>query len=517
MPSMKTSIPRKRDFGLLIIVYFTVGIFLLNIYKYHINTDAPSYIAIAEKYANGYIYDAINGLYAPLISWLMIPFALFNIDLLWVFKFISLLAGVPAFFLFYRLFVKFGIPHQIAFMLLIPLIPIFYAFSLLTVNPDFLVAVILLSYLTIVIAEYPGISLRGSMLSGTLGAMAYFAKGYAFPFFILHFSFINFIPFFSTTDRATKINIARNYLLGMIVFAVITSPWIFLLSQKYGALTISKAGTFNLRLSLIDWQYHPTTHSGFLPPTDPIATSAWDEPSFMPMDNFESVLSYDNLVKIAGRNIFKTMNVIQDGTVFAITIILISILHLVGAKGDDISKTKIILLVFTFFLYPIGYLPLLIVRRYIYINIFILYVLGAYLIYRYYPNKSMNQSILMLVLCLSFLNVPVRDLYANRNAGRAIYDLSIALRENKVHGNIGSNSRYDSTLFVAFFTHSKFYGVSNTSSSDTELLSDLEKFKISYYFCWDNQSCPSFLSKYPEITNSRFKNLKIYKLTYERQ
>ena len=514
MPSMQTSIPRKRDFGLLIIVYITVGFPLLNIYKYHINTDVPSYIAITEKYANGSFYDAINGLWAPFISWLMIPFALSNINLLWAFKFISLLAGVPAFFLVYRLFVKFEIPPHIAFILLIPLIPVFYAFSLLTVNPDFLVAVILLSYLTIIIVEHPAMSLRCSMLSGSLGAMAYFAKGYAFFFFILHFSIINFIPFFSTADRETKIKTARNYLFGMIVFAMITSPWIFLLSHKYGALTISNAGTFNLRLSLLDWQCHPVTHSGFLPPSDPFATSAWDEPYFMPIDNCESLPSYHNLINIAGRNIFKTINVFQEGTVFAITIILFSILRLVGAQGNDVSRTKIILLLLTFFLYPIGYLPLLIVRRYIYINIFILYILGAYLIYHYYPNKSLIRSILMVVLCLSFLNVPVRDLYANRDSGKDIYNLSQVLQEIGVHGNIGSNSRYDPTLFVAFHTHSKFYGVSKTSSSDTELISDLEKFKISYYFCWDNHVCPSFLSTYPEITNSKFKSLKIYKLTF---
>ena len=89
---------KKTFFFSILIGYLAFGLFLLSIYKYHINTDVPTYIAIAEKYATGNFHDAVNSFWSPLISWLMIPFILFGIDPLVAFKIIGLIAGVFAFF-----------------------------------------------------------------------------------------------------------------------------------------------------------------------------------------------------------------------------------------------------------------------------------------------------------------------------------------------------------------------------------------------------------------------------------
>ena len=59
----------------------------------------------------------------------------------------------------------------------------FYAFTLTNPNPDFLVAVILLFYVRRVLSEDYGKSDKDGLCCGSLGALAYFAKAYAFPFF----------------------------------------------------------------------------------------------------------------------------------------------------------------------------------------------------------------------------------------------------------------------------------------------------------------------------------------------
>jgi hypothetical protein len=56
-------------FFFLLAAYVVLGLFLLDIYRYHINTDVPTYIAIAEKYAAGHFHDAVTSLWSPLACW----------------------------------------------------------------------------------------------------------------------------------------------------------------------------------------------------------------------------------------------------------------------------------------------------------------------------------------------------------------------------------------------------------------------------------------------------------------
>jgi hypothetical protein len=60
-------------------------------------------------------------------------------------------------------------------------------YTLTDTTPDLLVAVILVVYLGVVVgADYPR-SLWQGAACGLLGALAYLAKAYAFPFFLAHF------------------------------------------------------------------------------------------------------------------------------------------------------------------------------------------------------------------------------------------------------------------------------------------------------------------------------------------
>jgi hypothetical protein len=61
-----------------------------------------------------------------------------------------------------------------------------------------------------------------------------------------------------------------------------------------------------------------------------------------------------------------------------------------------------------------------------------------------------------------------------------------------VSGNIASNDRWSRTLVMAYLLDSKYYGryeatyaKDTASGSDSPFLNELRKFRIKYYFVWD--------------------------------
>jgi hypothetical protein len=83
----------------------------------------------------------------------MVPFILSGVDPLVAFKLIGIIAGLFAFSVIKNILMNFSIPENVSTVLVISLIPTFYAFTLITVNPDFLLSVILLFYVKKVLAE----------------------------------------------------------------------------------------------------------------------------------------------------------------------------------------------------------------------------------------------------------------------------------------------------------------------------------------------------------------------------
>ncbi len=50
------------------------GALLIPYFQYELNPDGISYFSIAEKYQSGNFKDAVNGMWAPLLPWTLVPF-----------------------------------------------------------------------------------------------------------------------------------------------------------------------------------------------------------------------------------------------------------------------------------------------------------------------------------------------------------------------------------------------------------------------------------------------------------
>ncbi|MHB8092085.1 MAG: hypothetical protein ACYDH8_10890 [Syntrophales bacterium] len=506
----------EHYFSLILLIYFIMGLFFLNIYKYHINTDAPTYIAIAEKYATGHISDAINSFWSPMISWLMVPFLLLGMEGLVAFKFIGLIAGVFAFFALKKLLLDFSVSEDVSHILMLGLFPAFYAFTLITVNPDFLLAVILLFYMQKIISLDYGKSYRNSIVCGLLGAAAYLTKGFAFPFFVSHFTAMNLFRYFATVDLFHRKRIRASFLLGLSSFMLISVLWISIISLKSGRVTFNDAGSYNYKLIVRDHWRMPFDRIGFIAPPDPMAGSVWDNPNLLFAEVDRPFGGIKHRMAAIGRNsvknIFDAINAFQASSLFSMTIIIFSVLHLMGLPTREILVNRVFLILVTIFLYTAGYLPLLVTKRYLYMNILLIFVLGGYLIDRYDFGGHGQKKVAILFLCLSMMFMPLRDLRATSTMGKDFYIFSKALKKMGVSGRIVSNGHFDDLIFATYHLRAKYYGIAKPGIDDPELLKELNKYHINYYFCWQDRPCSKLLSTYSDISEGKFNNLRIFKI-----
>ena len=168
--------------------YILLSAVLHHHYQYRLNPDGVSYLRAAERYAQGDFQGAVNGYWAPLLSWLtalgiragITPLTAIKV---WEFFFgLVLLAGMSG--LLAR-FEVVGKPRALALGL-----GVVHAlcFSLTLVTPDVVTAAILILYYVVIWDPEFARKPWSGMLCGALGALAYFAKNYNFYFFAIHYA-----------------------------------------------------------------------------------------------------------------------------------------------------------------------------------------------------------------------------------------------------------------------------------------------------------------------------------------
>ena len=183
-------------FILILVEYSMLGIFLLKYYQYIVNSDGISYISIAQKYISGDFGNAINGYWGPFYSWLLMPFLFFGSTpqyAVYSAKIMSLIIGFFTIIGVRSLSYRFEMYEMIRSIILFSIIPIILYFSLILTTPDLLATCLLVYYLNVIFNPNYMDKLYYGVLCGTIGAIAYLCKSFAFPFFISHFLLFNFI------------------------------------------------------------------------------------------------------------------------------------------------------------------------------------------------------------------------------------------------------------------------------------------------------------------------------------
>ncbi|ADZ08980.1 hypothetical protein Metbo_0729 [Methanobacterium lacus] len=516
----------KNNWDILIIFisYFFLVILIFPYFQFKILGDEISYINIAHAYALGHWANAINGYWSPMYSWLMVPFLIIfgfkPIYGVYISKFISIFIGLFTIFCVRRMSQKLDINKNIERILLFVLVPSITFFVLLYNTPDLLLASLLILYLSILFQRNYADNLKYAVLCGIIGALAFFTKSFAFPFFIITFILFNLIFYFRIKIQIQRKNILKGSILGLTIFLLISGLWIGVIDEKYDKPTISTSGEYNqalvgpeYKVNIMDTGISPIYYKGLIEPPNEDTISIWDEFSYMNLDKWNPFGSWQNMnyeLNLIVANIVYSFNITESYLPIAI-ILLISMVVVAFSKSiKKTSRNNLKYLLLTIFVYTGGYCLITPEWRYLWFIFLLLMISGFYIIDLLNKNNVITvktRNIMLIFLICTLIFQPILEINYFVNQKDNSYYLSNSLqKEFNINGNLASNSW--STLEIAYYLNSKFYGNITTDNS-TLLNQELMKFNIDYYFSWNSTSNYN-LSNYHEITNNKIDGLKIY-------
>jgi hypothetical protein len=296
-------------FAVIIVVMLALGAWLTFAwFQFQLNPDAASYYTIAEKYAHGDFRHAINGYWGPLLSWLLVPAVWMGANLIIAAKIVLLLAGAALLILLYRFLLSRGVSKLITNLTMLGLAGLFTTWATIgTVTPDILMA-LLVVWFSIIFVEFLKEPTRNLALKlGAIGGLMYFSKGFGFFLFI---GIVGMVALWQwrKIDRDFG-KVFRRWLPAAAVFAVLTLPFVAVLSIKYHKPTINNAGAYDHHIyGPIGRATSPMTYMGPLQPPNDTAMSVWEDPTLMtnlvpdwkPFDNWERFGFFWN--SVIGRN-----------------------------------------------------------------------------------------------------------------------------------------------------------------------------------------------------------------------
>ena len=515
----------KNYLALVLLIYLVAGILLLKYYRYQINPDGISYISIAQKYLNGDFSNAVNGWWGPMLSWLLTPFLLLGVEPLLAAKILNLIIGSLAILTVWMFSNQFTLSVGTKRVILFSLIPIVLSFSMSDITPDLLLMCLLLVYLRIIFQPDYAATIKKGALCGLWGSFAYFAKSYAFPFFISHFFIMNALVYYRSQTKQARKRVVRNFLTGTVAFALISGLWIGLISNKYEELTFGTTGKASYRVKAApDAPGSGVLWLGFLEPSNPTAISAWEDPSYLeipPYEHMDSWSFFKNQLKVTSRIIGKMANIFMDFSPLSIAIGIAYILF--WLRGFNITKmpAEVLYPTVTIVLFASGYSLVTVNARYLWLICIMLMLMGGYVLAKLFQNNfftKTRRTVLLIIFFLSFAVPASLSLKDSANRGKSIYSLSKVLKSRITpRCKIASNTSWPGSLYLSYHLDCKYYGAQKKNISKIELKRQLEKYGIDYYLVWGGARGDfGFLSNYEEITGGRLPGLRIYGLKKHR-
>jgi hypothetical protein len=507
-----------------ILFYTVVGAILLPYYRYQINPDGISYISIANKYLAGNYREAINGYWSPLFSWLLMPWLYFKIDPLLAVKIINLLIGIVAITTMYSFTFRYQISEQIRCIILFVLIPVTIYFSYDQITPDLLTAVLLLFYFNVIFnIQYP-IKPHYGALCGIIGSIAYLSKHYCFPFFIIHFPIMNALHYVRNSSPICRKSILRHFCIGLSLFLIISSPWIYALSHKYNNLLFSTAG--NINLANLNPNASRYQLPSFIDPPDMFAYSAWDDPYYalrnLSWNPFESLVYMKHWLEIFIFHATQTLKIFINFSFFSFLLFcgcIVYCAYLLFSKPIKLNTLpEIVFSLATTLIYSAGYCLIHVEARFFMIICFLFMVFGGYGLNKIIQNSlfKMGKSALFILFFLSFSILPINHLIKNVNSGKAIYLLSTSLEKYiPPNSKIATTGYWYESLYLTFHLQSKIYGTTEHMQAEVAKR-ELDKYGIKYFIDWGVPGDRSLLlSEFSETGRGKYNDRPV--IAYKRK
>lgn len=276
-------------------------------YRYNINPDGVAELRLAGYIAEGEFLRSVTASWSPLYIWLMSPFLYFGFEGLDTARIVIALSGAGLLVGGWFLSSRFDLPQnsRLAAGLIAALL--ISDWSIRNIGMDLMFAAMVTWYLYT--TTNPDIlnSKKASFSCGIIAGFSYLAHHYGLPFFLIHFPAILLLRGY--LDKAQNRHVFKKALMmwavGMAGFLIILSPWVTVVSAKYGRLTLSAKGSIaHAAVGPNDTnRRHPFFAGGLYMPRDPYAIHIFEDPSeitfptWSPFENKEYLIFQINLIK----------------------------------------------------------------------------------------------------------------------------------------------------------------------------------------------------------------------------
>jgi len=275
--------------------------------RYQINTDGISFIRLAVYYAHGQWDLAVSGYWGPLLSWLMVPFVGLFETPLFAARVAMGASAVVCLLGAMSVLRRIALPASgvVLGSWIVALASAVWATG--HTSADVLFAGLVCFAVSRLLDPRWSADLRTQITTGLLFAAAYLAKAAAVP---LALALTLVIPtLWVLTGSVDFKRATRGAAITLIVFGLAATPWVTVLSLKYGKVLLSTSGRINhsaygprtperLRFAYELESYH-------VPPPGRVTT--WEEPSNTPVLEWSPFASADNALhqlKLIYQNLF---------------------------------------------------------------------------------------------------------------------------------------------------------------------------------------------------------------------
>lgn len=491
-------------------------------YQYYIDPDATAYLTIAKRYVAGDYDKAINGYWSPWSTWLTALFAKQGLELFAAAITANAVGAAGFLYISQSLWLKLDIRRDLQWVFSITL-GFFLCYAVFKQTFDDLwECFFLLATLRIMLANKFIDSPVKWVVLGLVGALAYLAKAYAFPFFILN-TFI--CTFFVTKAWQAETRVLWLKISAVSILAMIAAsfPWMYLLHEKYGMWMTGTAGKLNLSWYLVGHPYWKEGVDVLVPPVYEDSPYYWEDPW---VANGATPVFYSSFKLLALQVVRMVLNALK----FVQSMTAISAFYALtwlAATGIIFSRRlrdrfggKAFVVSLSFLLFPLPFLLINFEPRYIWFTVPLSMLLGGIILERMLvPRGSLLlKRFVIFIFAASYLVVPVKEMQEMYGEGREQYLGAQDLQKNGIQGSFTTNLTYGSGKMaeiarLAYFSGMQYYNMPNAATPE-KILADMRRYKVKYYFNFHNCLDAPFLDEngqpFPEVAKGAFAGLSIY-------
>lgn len=488
-------------------------------YRYFVDPDAVAYLTMAKRAAEGDIWRLVNALWSPLHPALVAVCIKFGADALWAAQLTNAFACLLVLFASTLLFRRFKIPARTSIPLLMTL-GIFLVYALFKqLFCDLWQVAFLLFYLLLVTS---GKFLQKPLfwiLCAVIMALATYAKVYSFYFLLLHFPLTVFIRSRRTNSRTFS---WKPFVSTQVLQFLLLLPLVFLMHQKYGFWGLSKSGALNTSWTLVGHKSLRPDIKALIPPPYFNSPYTWEDPyqaEGVIHHRFESLAMVKSQIGHTVQAALQGVEAANQLSAFLLVIFGASFFIVLFKSGQELFKTEHKILLAAAAILPLGYFLLHFEARYIWLLLPISMIFsGVWLEYLgKFFDKKLPRNLAIIALSFSFLAYPAYDMKQLFRSGEGIYRLAGVLTQYNIRGSFTSNDNPSRSGCLAYWLGCNFYTPSKEKMDSKELLADMRRYSVMFYFHHQNAldiCTPNLLDEawnsFQRVDAGHFKGMQVF-------